>query len=311
MRGGVGVPRSGWGSRDHPPMTRSRVLHAAPRPLPPAQGVLPGAASGSAGGRGSSPLGRGLGEQGLWVWGGQQKRIGPRPGRRCPGWSSRACCAAREKPGQPRSISAWLGEDAERLRRCWRDAQREGSGRETGGQGSLAEPGRGRPPGAPLPQQAAGRGRPACLGCHTLPAPAPTADPDPRPAAESQGARPPGLRSNPSPPLGFQELGLLPRLPSDPISAPKGSPRSSQAFASPRTPQLHPLAHAPFSRQPAQISPGPLGLRASPRRLCLLSWVTRVRVCVYPSVGQCPPKPGQSGVLPCCLGVLGGSFEPV
>ena len=122
---------------------------------------------------------------------------------------------------------------------------------------------------------------------------------------------PPGLRSNPSPPLGFQELGLLPRLPSDPISAPKGSPRSSQAFASPRTPQLHPLAHAPFSRQPAQISPGPLGLRASPRRLCLLSWVTRVRVCVYPSVGQCPPKPGQSGVLPCCLGVLGGSFEPV
>ena len=137
MRGGVGVPRSGWGSRDHPPMTRSRVLHAAPRPLPPAQGVLPGAASGSAGGRGSSPLGRGLGEQGLWVWGGQQKRIGPRPGRRCPGWSSRACRAAREKPGQPRSISAWLGEDAERLRRCWRDAQREGSGRETGGQGSL------------------------------------------------------------------------------------------------------------------------------------------------------------------------------
>lgn len=121
-----------------------------PLPLAPSTGCAPGSGIRICWGARKLSSGQGAG--------GQQKTVGPRPGRRRSGWSGRACCTAREKPGQPRSISGWPGEDSERLRRCWRDAQREGSGRETGGQGESggARAGGGLR-GAPSPH-AGGRG---------------------------------------------------------------------------------------------------------------------------------------------------------
>lgn len=195
-----------------------RVLHAAPRPLPPAQHVLPGAASGSAGGQGSSPLGRGLGEQGLWVWGAAEENR-TQAGEETPRvvWPGLPCAQgeAREAPLHLCLARRGHGAASEMLARRSEGRLREGDRRP---RAVWQSQGGGRPPGGtPTPCRRLGRGSPA-----SLPTPAPTVDPALRPAAESQGAHPPGLRSSPSPPLGFQELGLLPRFPSDPRLSPQG-----------------------------------------------------------------------------------------
>ena len=179
MRGGVGIPRSGWGSQDHPPMTRSRVLHAAPCPLPPAQGVLLGAASGSAGGRGSSPLGRGLG--------GSRRQSDPGRG----GDAQGGLAGPAARPGRSQGSPAPSLVGPERTRSGFGDAGEMLRGKAQGGRqeakGSLAEPGQVVASGGhPHPMQAAGARQASLSGLPqpSLPAPAPTVDPDLRPAAE-------------------------------------------------------------------------------------------------------------------------------
>lgn len=132
--GRCGGPLVGWGSRDHPPVTRAGFCMPPPAPYPQHSVCSRERHQDLLGDKEALLWAGGWGSRGSGS-GGQQRRIGPRPGRRRQGWSGRACRAPRERPGKPRSISAWRREDTEQPRRCWRDARREGSGRETGGQG--------------------------------------------------------------------------------------------------------------------------------------------------------------------------------
>lgn len=149
-----------------------RVLHAAPRPLPPAQRVLPGAASGSAGGQGSSPLGRGLGEQGLWVWGAAEE-IRTQAGEETPRvvWPGlpRAQGEAREAPLHLCLAQRGHGAASEMLARRSEGRLREGDRRP---RAVWQSQGGGWPPGGtPTPCRRLGRGRPASLGCRSPPFP--------------------------------------------------------------------------------------------------------------------------------------------
>lgn len=109
----------------------------------------------------------------------------------------------------------------------------------------------------------------------------------------------------------FRSWASFPDSPQTPSQPPRALLAPARPLPPP-PPRLHPLAHAPFSRQPSQISPGPLGLRASPRRLCLLSRVTRERVCVYPSVSvltQACPEWGPALLFGCIGWELGASMS--
>ena len=109
--------------------------------------------------------------------------------------------------------------------------------------------------------------------------------------------------------MDFRSWASFPDSPQTPVSAPKGSPRSSQAFAPPAPPtsSLGTCPRLQAARPDFPWAPQSKCLPKAPLPVISGYMGEGLRL---PLCGSVLTLPAQSGVLPCCLGVLGGSVEP-